>query len=187
MIEVLKVNTTAAVVLRASFRLEKATKTTKSNCQPPHHAHSVPHCHISVVLEHPGRVTPHPVGSCASAQQLFGEEIVPNIQPEPPSAQLKAIRLHRFVALAGTSLPFIGFIACWRASVVSPLGLDAVPPFHLGFNSSPRGREGLQGPHPGGMGSEPSGDGEVSLFLRHLPGFSQSSLPAARRGTNSSR
>ena len=71
--------------------------------------------------------------------------------------------------------------------MVSPLGLDAVPPFHLGFNSSPRGREGLQGPHPGGMGSEPSEDGEVSLFLRHLPGFSQSSLPAARRGTNSSR
>ena len=82
MIEVLKVNTTAEVVLRASSRLEKATKTTKSNCQPPHHAHSVPHCHISVVLEHPGRVTPHPMGSCASAQQLFGEEIVPNIQPE---------------------------------------------------------------------------------------------------------
>ena len=72
MIEVLKVNTTAEVVLRASSRLEKATKTTKSNCQPPHHAHSVPHCHISVVLEHPGRVTPPlPVPNSSLEKKLF--------------------------------------------------------------------------------------------------------------------
>ena len=87
--------------------------------------------------------SPHPM---PLQHHSSGEEIVPNIQPEPPSAQLKAIRLHRFVALAGTSLPFIGFIACWRASVVSPLGLDAVPPFHLGFNSSPRGTAGCRDP-----------------------------------------
>lgn len=43
--------------------------------------------------------------------------------------------------------------------MVSPLVLDTVPPFHLEFNSSLRGGEGLQGPHPGGMGGEPSGDG----------------------------
>ena len=56
--------------------------------------------------------SPHPV---PLQHHSSGEEIVPNIQPEPPSAQLKAIRLHRFVVLAWTSLPFIGFIACWRA------------------------------------------------------------------------
>ena len=61
---------------------------------------SVPQCHISMVLEHPqGQGALPSLGSCATASPLFGVEIVPNIQPEPPLVQLKAITSHLTLTL----------------------------------------------------------------------------------------
>jgi len=72
------------------LRLEK----TSEFPNPPHCAHclrpSVPHPRGSGAP--PGMGTPpHSLGSCAVQHRSLGEEIFPNIQPEPPLAHLKAI------------------------------------------------------------------------------------------------
>lgn len=44
-------------------------------------------------------VTPAlPWAACSNAQQPFGEEIVPKIQPQPPLAQLEAVSSHPMLA-----------------------------------------------------------------------------------------
>ena len=67
------------------FRLEKTTGNPKSNPSPPHHAHcshpSVPHPHGSGTP--PEMMTPPPPWAAVPLQHCsFGEETVPNIQPE---------------------------------------------------------------------------------------------------------
>ena len=73
--------------IRESFRLEKTSEIPTSNPSPPHRAHcprpSVPHPHGSGTP--PWTVTPPPPWAAVPLQHCsFGEEMFPNIQPEPP-------------------------------------------------------------------------------------------------------
>ena len=78
-----------------SLRLEKTSKIIQPNHQPiPTMPLShFPQCHIHTVLEHlQGWWLYHLSGQPVPMYyQSFGEEIFPNIQPEPPLVQLKAI------------------------------------------------------------------------------------------------
>ena len=75
-----------------SFWLEEALKITESNRYPTPALPPVPENLISVCPTPPGMVTPAlPWAACSNAPQPFGEEIVPQIQPQPPLAQLEAV------------------------------------------------------------------------------------------------
>ena len=72
------------------LRLEKTSRIPMPNPSPAQLTHAHAHClHPSVPHPRssgtpPGMVPPHSLGSCASARLLFGEEIVPNTQPDTP-------------------------------------------------------------------------------------------------------
>jgi len=78
-----------------SLRLEKTSKITKSNRQPIPTNH-IPQCHIYMFLEHlPGWWHHHLTGqSIPMPHHSFWQEVLPNIQPELPLAQLKTITPH---------------------------------------------------------------------------------------------
>ena len=44
---------------------------------------------------------PPPWAACSNTASLFGEEIFPNIQPEPPLVQLEAIPSHSITSYVG--------------------------------------------------------------------------------------
>jgi len=80
-----------------SLRLEKTSKIPKSNHHPTPTMPTdhIPHCHISMVLEHLQTVTPPPPWAAVPLHHhSFGEEIAPKFQPEPLLGQLKAITSH---------------------------------------------------------------------------------------------
>jgi len=86
-----------------SLRLEKTSKITHSDLNPPLRAHwlrpSVPHLHGPGAP--PGTVTPPPPwAASASTSPLFLRRSVPNIQPQPPLAQLKATTSFQAVVAA---------------------------------------------------------------------------------------
>ena len=60
----------------------------------------VPHLHLSLIP--PRTVTPpHPWQSIPVPDHSFGGKVFPNIQPEPPLAQLEAIPSHPIASYLG--------------------------------------------------------------------------------------